>query len=76
MIKPFYKNNIIDMMNKILYITPEIPKLTFHNSVGIHVLIKVSDIVYIQSERHNIIVHTTTEKYHFTNYSLSDIERD
>lgn len=76
MLKPFYKSNIIDMMNKILTISREIPKLTFHNSVGIHVLIKVSEIVYIESERHNIIVHTNDEKYHFTNYSLSDIERD
>lgn len=76
MIKPFYKENILDMMNKVLSITPESIKLTFHNSVGIHTLINVSDIVYIHSARHNITVCTIDREYHFTNYSLSDIEKD
>ena len=76
MIKPFYRENILDMMNKILSCTSDNIKLTFHNSVGIHTLINVSDIMYINSVRHDIIVFTKEQEYRFTNYSLSDIEKD
>lgn len=76
MIKPFYKENILDMLNKILALNVAPVKLTFHNSVGIHTLIDVSDIICISSIRHDIIVVTKKQNYDFTNYSLADIERD
>lgn len=76
MLKPFYEKDIVEMMNKILYVIPYEPKLSFHNSVGICTLIKISDIACIQSCRHDIIVYTLSCKYHFTNYSLSNLEND
>lgn len=76
MIEPFYEADIICMMDKILSVTVPRTKLVFHDSVGVYMTINLSDIIYIQSVRHDIIVHTNTEEYVFTNYSLSDIVKD
>ena len=74
--KPFNTDNITSMIQKIdSTVTPDI-SLYFHTSNGINSIINCNNIVYINSNRHNIHVVTNNNKFDFVNYSLDNICND
>lgn len=74
LVKPFTDIDIIKMIKKINTFIPQDNQLTFTDNQQIKYYLKIEDIIYVSSYRHQLIIHTTKSSYNCCNYTLSSLE--
>lgn len=78
LIKPYTNEQLIEMVDKIANIPSRTPherkQITLHDAFGINFLVYAEDIVYAESNRHQITIVTLTETFVCTGITLTTFE--
>lgn len=73
LIKPYTDNEVKAMLDKITSSNTVRKKFSFQDYNRINTYINDDDIIYVHSDRHSLIVTTTSCNFTATNYTLSNI---
>lgn len=73
LIKPYTDNDVKAMLDKIASSNNTKKRFSFQDSNRVNTYINDDDIIYVNSDRHSIVVTTASCNVTATNYTLSDI---